>query len=173
MKYIILLIFIAVPVAEIAAFIQVGSLIGLWPTLATVVLTAVIGTAMIRQQGLQTIAQAQGAIEQGRTPVDSVVDGIFLLVSALLLLTPGFITDAVGFALLIRPLRMNIARRIWHYVRVSGDIKIVHPDQPNPHSHGPIIDGELVDLESDADDEPDKPPTKPGSRNRSPWRNKG
>lgn len=111
MPFIILIIFIGVPIAEIALFIQAGEIIGLWPTLAAVVATAIIGTALLRAQGLATIERARRQIDEGRIPVSEVFTGVCLLLAGALLLTPGFLTDTVGFLLLVPPLRQTIG--VW------------------------------------------------------------
>ncbi|MEL0111000.1 MAG: FxsA family protein, partial [Rickettsiales bacterium] len=92
MPVIILFVFIAVPIAEIAVFIEAGEQFGLWPTLGLVILTAVIGTALLRHQGLQTIQRVQLSLERGEMPVGEVFTGLCLLVAGALLLTPGFLT---------------------------------------------------------------------------------
>ena len=107
MGRLIFLILIITPIVEIAVFIQVGGLIGLWPTLAAIVLTALIGTALLRQQGLATLARAQREMAAQRLPVRELFDGICLLLAGALLLTPGFVTDAIGGALLM-PLAFRI-----------------------------------------------------------------
>jgi UPF0716 protein FxsA len=109
---VLLLALIVTPLAEIAAFIEIGGLIGLWPTLITVVATAVIGSILLRHQGLRTLKEIQRQLNQGKVPVDEMLGGLCLFAAGLLLLTPGFITDAVGFALLIPPVRLLVARRI-------------------------------------------------------------
>ena len=125
MGYLFLITFIAVPVIEIALFIQVGSLIGLLPTLATVVLTAVIGTWLLRQQGFAILADARKTMERSEIPLEPVIHGIFLLIAGLLLLTPGFFTDAIGFACLVpiarRPIAGWLIRRAMHHQHNRGD----------------------------------------------------
>ncbi len=150
MRYIFLFIFVVVPIIEIGLFIQVGTLIGLWPTLATVVLTAVAGTWLLRQQGLAALTQAQEASRQQKFLVEPVIHGIFLLVAGLLLLTPGFFTDLIGFLLLVPPLRLAIAYGVWH--RIKDHVHFIDPmgrgsAQQHSGGHGPggpIIDGEVV-----------------------------
>ena len=93
MAPIILLAFILVPIAEIAVFIQAGELIGLWPTIAAVILTAIIGTAMLRQQGIATLMRLRATVDRGEMPLREVFDGACLLIAGVLLLTPGFLTD--------------------------------------------------------------------------------
>ena len=105
MPLLLLALFIGVPILEIAILIEVGGWIGLWPTIGLIVLTAVVGTALLRQQGLAALARAQDNLDRGVLPVKEVFDGLCLMAGGALLLTPGFVTDAVGFALLLPPLR--------------------------------------------------------------------
>ncbi len=113
----LLVAFIAVPMVEIALFIQVGGLIGLWPTLAIVILTALAGTALMRVQGLQALRRLQTAVELGENPVGPIAHGALILVAGVLLLTPGFFTDAVGLALLLPPVRAALIS--WGASRVT------------------------------------------------------
>ena len=173
MKFILPLIFVGIPIAEIAMFIQVGDLIGLWPTLATMVITAIVGTAILRHQGLATIAKAQSSLDQGQLPLDSVLHGLFLLIAGVLLLTPGFLTDAVGFAFLVPPVRMSIAKKLLTLIKRSDNIhvhtfdmgnsgaKTTGPTGSGPARPGPIIEGEVVE-----EQETTPGPTDPNS----PWR---
>lgn len=102
---VVFLAFILIPIAEIAVFIKVGGLIGVLPTLALVIGIAIFGTWLLRQQGLQTFTKAQSALNRGEIPVGEMLDGFFLVLAALLMVTPGLLTDAVGFALLIPTVR--------------------------------------------------------------------
>lgn len=99
------LLFLTVPLAEIYVLLEVGGLIGALPTVGAVVLTAIIGAALVRVQGFSTLAQIRESLDRGEVPAVALVEGAFLLVAGALLLTPGFITDAVGFACLCPPLR--------------------------------------------------------------------
>ncbi len=112
------LLFIGVPIIEIALFIQVGGVIGLWPTLAIVVLTAFLGTSLMRAQGIMTLNRLQEALATGGNPTDPMAQGAMILVAGVLLLTPGFFTDAIGFALLIPPVRVALMR--WIAARLDG-----------------------------------------------------
>jgi len=102
---ILFIIFVVVPIIEIALFIQAGEWFGLGPTLATIVLTAVIGVSLLRQQGLSTLYKAQQKMSQGEIPAMEMVEGIMLAVAGALLITPGFFTDTIGFLLLVPILR--------------------------------------------------------------------
>ena len=108
----LLIALIAVPLIEIALFIEVGGMVGLWPTLGIVVLTAVIGTALLRRQGLAEMNRLRAAFEGQGDPSAPLVHGAMILFAGALLLTPGFFTDAVGFALLLTPVRDAIFSRI-------------------------------------------------------------
>ncbi len=99
------LVLVAVPIIEIALFIEVGGWLGLWPTLAIVVLTALIGTVLLRAQGLAAIGDLQRRVQMGEDPSPTIVHGAMILIAGLLLLTPGFFTDGIGFLLLTPPVR--------------------------------------------------------------------
>ena len=100
-----LIIFIGVPLLEIFLFIQVGGAIGVWSTLLLVVGTAVLGINMLRRQGLRTLRNAQLRMAQDELPAYELLEGLLLLIAAVVLITPGFFTDAVGFALLMSRFR--------------------------------------------------------------------
>lgn len=142
MGFILLLIMISVPIAEIAVFIQAGDLIGLWPTLGVIILTAIIGTAFIRIQGLGVIRRVQESLNRGDMPVSEMFDGVCLLVAGALLLTPGFITDGIGFALLVAPLRRLIASQIARRLTLSGRVRT----SGRPDWDSGVIDGEFEDV---------------------------
>ena len=118
------LAFLLVPLIEIALFIQVGGAIGLFPTLAIVVLTAIAGTALVRSQGAHALAQLRGSFEGLTDPTEPLAHGAMILFSGALLLTPGFFTDAVGFALLVPGVRRwvlsEVKKRVEMKTVVSG-----------------------------------------------------
>ncbi|MEJ6708526.1 MAG: FxsA family protein [Amylibacter sp.] len=149
----LLLIFVAIPIIEIALFIQVGGWLGLWPTLAIVVLTAVIGTYLLRLQGMAELAKLQGSMSSGQSPVGPIANGALILVAGVLLLTPGFFTDAVGFALLTPPVRAVVIK--WATAKFAGrsNVDFTHPHQTQARDSG-AVDGDYVVLD---DDEPSRP----------------
>lgn len=112
-------IFIAVPIIEIALFIQLGGFIGLWPTLLIVVLTAIIGTQLVRQQGRQALESLRGSFSQLEDPSEPLAHGAMILFAGALLLTPGFFTDAVGFSLLVPAFR----KAAFAYIRARVKIQ--------------------------------------------------
>jgi len=117
---VIILLMIGVPALEIFGLIKAASLIGGWQTFFAVILTGVVGAYLAKQEGLKTWAQAQSELAQGRIPGKSLMDGISIFAGGLLLLTPGFFTDALGF-LLILPISRTI---IQAYLRRWLDKKL-------------------------------------------------
>jgi UPF0716 protein FxsA len=145
-------LFVAVPLIEIALFIQVGGLIGLWPTLAIVVLTAIIGTALVRHQGMRALGDLRRSFETLNDPGTPLAHGAMILLAGALLLTPGFFTDAVGFVLLIPAARGALLRWFASRVRVErfsygpGPGTPPGPDRTPP---GEVIEGEYEEAPQD------------------------
>jgi UPF0716 protein FxsA len=104
--------FLIVPFIEITLLMQVGSIIGVFPTIFMVVFTAVLGAWMLRRQGFATWQRFQSNLQQGQIPAYEMIEGPILLVGGALLLTPGFFTDILGFACLIPSLRRKIAQYV-------------------------------------------------------------
>ena len=111
------LIFILVPMIEIYLLIKVGGMIGAFPTILLIFITAVLGTWLLRQQGLSMIGRYQQSVMQGRMPAQELIAGLALLFGGALLLTPGFFTDFIGFLCLIPVTRRSVIR--WIMKRVS------------------------------------------------------
>jgi len=107
-----LLLFVAMPIVEIALLLRVGNALGWAPTLLIVIATAFLGTAMLRQQGLATLAKARSRLDSGEMPAQQLLEGMLLMVGGVLLLTPGFVTDAFGFACLIPLTRQWLATKL-------------------------------------------------------------
>jgi len=138
----LLLIFLAVPLVEIALFIQVGGLIGLWPTLGIVILTAIAGTVLVRSQGLSELNRLRTSFSDLRDPTEPLAHGAMILFAGALLLTPGFFTDVVGLALLAPPVR----RSVFRYTRARITVQSFDYDAP-PRPRGPdVIDGEWEEV---------------------------
>ncbi len=144
------LLFLGLLAGEILLFIEVGGLIGVWPTLGSILGTALLGGLILRHQGLATLSRARAQLERHEMPVAEMLDGLALLVTALLLLTPGYITDALGCVLLVPALRHLVLRRAVRLLEVriaaargsgfaaarddrviDGDFTDVTPDEPN------------------------------------------
>jgi UPF0716 protein FxsA len=105
--------FITIPLLEIGLLLQLGSLIGLWPTLLTVILTAILGTKLVQTQGLNAISKLQASFSRLENPSEHLAHGAMILISGALLLTPGFLTDTIGFAFLIPAVRLAV----YHHLR--------------------------------------------------------
>lgn len=142
------LAFLAVPLIEIALFIQVGGLIGLWPTLGIVVLTAILGTFLVRTQGALAMNNLRSSFSRLEDPSEPLAHGAMILVSGALLLTPGFFTDAVGFALLMPPVRSALFAYLRKRVNVQrfemGSDGPRHA--PHPHPGDDIIDVDYTEV---------------------------
>ncbi|EOX1297119.1 FxsA family protein [Vibrio cholerae] len=146
---ILLFLFIAVPVIEIALFIQVGGVLGVWPTIALVLLTAIVGASLVRSQGLQTLLTVQQRLAQGQLPAQQILEGVMLAVAGVLLLTPGFFTDILGMLVLLPAPRAYFAKQLMSRV-VVGNIHASGAgfEQPNPfhdraNPNGTTYEGEF------------------------------
>ena len=152
------LAFIIIPVVEIAVFIHLGGEIGLWNTVLLIVLTAILGTWLLRSQGLATLQRAQESLARQVFPIAEVFDGLCLVVAGVLLLTPGFVTDAVGFLLFLPFTRMLLRVWIWKILARSENSRVwVNAGQPTepPNGQDGTIDGDFRDVT------PEKPGTDP------------
>ena len=130
-----LLLFILIPIVEMWVLIEVGGIIGALPTIGLVMLTAVIGLALLRQQSFSTFIRAQQRMQSGEIPAQEMGEGLFLAVGGALLLTPGFITDAIGFACLIPGVRQLIMQQLlkrMKFVQFSSATRTFHGQQPPP-----------------------------------------
>lgn len=135
----IFLVVLLVPFIEIYLLLKVGGLIGAFPTIFLVVFTAVLGTWLLRQQGFATFQRLRANLEQGTIPAYEMIEGPIILVGGVLLLTPGFITDVLGFACLVPQLRRKIAQYIIenHFVHAGGHF------QPGKSADTDALEGEF------------------------------
>lgn len=134
-----LALFILVPLIEIYLIIKVGSHIGALNTVLLIIITAVIGVALLRIQGLSTMMRFQQQLQQGELPATTMLEGMMLFMAGALLLTPGFFTDSIGFLLLLPPVRKAIAlwllERSGWIMQMGGTVHRQHPDEH--HHEGP------------------------------------
>jgi len=143
------LLFIVIPIVEIVLFIKIGSLLGLWLTILVVVLTAIVGTNLVKSQGLNAIKQVQSSFLQGQDIARSLINGTLILIAGVLLLTPGFFTDFIGITFLIPMTRnMWISYGIKHFPGFVF-IKSNNNSKNNPHfkEKNDVIDGDYTDLD--------------------------
>lgn len=135
--------FVVVPLVEIYTLIQVGQVIGAWWTILLLVLDSVVGAWLVRREGGRAWRALTTALQTGRMPARELADAGLVLVGGTLMLTPGFVTDAVGI-LLILPVTRPFARRLLAQVvarRLLGGQK----NRPGPGSGGSVVRGEVVD----------------------------
>jgi UPF0716 protein FxsA len=109
----LLVFFVVVPLVELALLIELGRHIGTPATIAVIIVTGVAGAALARYQGLGVLRHVQGELAAGRLPAGSLVDGIIILVAAALLVTPGVLTDSVGFLCLVPAIRRRMKAALW------------------------------------------------------------
>lgn len=151
----LLIAFIAVPMIEIALFIQIGGVIGLGWTLAIVLITAVLGTWLVRTQGAMALGQLRSSFSEMQDPTEPLVHGAMILFAGALLLTPGFFTDTVGFSLLIPAVRHAAFTAIRSRVNVQS-FGTPNPQNAQPHQQNTqsphqsdVIDGEYHEVDPD------------------------
>lgn len=142
------LVLVVVPIIEIGLFVQLGGFIGLWPTLGIVVATALLGSFLLRQQGLSTLEELRRTAETGQNPAGPMAHGALILAAGLLLLTPGFFTDSIGFLLMIPPVRALVIR----WIAARAQMRF-YASAANSQTAPDIIDAEfeVVDDETPGD----------------------
>ena len=165
MGLILLLLFLGLPLIEIALFIKVGGMIGTGMTLTIVIVTAILGSYLLRTQGLATVDDARDTLRKGELPLDPVIHGVFLVIAGAFLLTPGFLTDTIGFLLFVPSVRLALGRAILRAIMARGTVTVNgRPFDPGRQPHGardpfdgdgPIIDGEA--FENDGEPDPNSP----------------
>ena len=111
----IFLLFILIPIIEISIFITIGSNIGILNTIAIILITALVGIFLVRRKGLSLLFNARQNMSQGIMPTEEIKGGIFLLISGLLLITPGFFTDCIGFSMFLKPVQNFVAFKAKQY----------------------------------------------------------
>ena len=177
---VLMLLFIVVPAVELGLLIEIGSALGVLPTIGLIILTGIVGAALAKRQGLSTLRAIQAATARGEMPVDQLVDGALILFAGALLVTPGVLTDGVGFLCLVPGTRVLIKRQLKAALRrfaESGQVRVVEfrgspfpgpgasgaspdPFRPGGPSAGPSVRrsprGPVMDVEVDA--EPDEVP---------------
>jgi UPF0716 protein FxsA len=155
------LLFVVVPILELYVLIQIGQAVGPLPTVALVVLMGVVGAALARAQGFATLARIQREMAEGKVPTTALLDGVLILTAALLMITPGVLTDVVGVSLLIPPVRALVGRALTRHV--SARVRVVTPADfgaaPWRRPRGDVIDiqAEVRDVERKLPGEPGAP----------------
>ncbi len=158
----LLLLFTIVPVIELTLLVWLGEQIGLWPTVGLIAATAVIGSALAHREGLSALARFRARVASGDVPGDELIDGILILISGAFLLTPGVLTDVVGFLGLLPPTRAIIKRIVSKRIKqslLSGSVSVsTWPPTPPPETRAEarvanddnVVDVEVVDIKHEA-----------------------
>jgi UPF0716 protein FxsA len=149
MPLLLVLLFIVVPIAELAVIIQVGSLIGFWWTVALLLADSVLGSMLMRSQGRAAWRRFNAAVAEGRAPTREVLDGVLVIFGGALLLTPGFITDVFGLLFLFPPTRVLVRRLL---IRRAA-LRVMVSSRPS-RERSQDVDGTAVDVEPDQLDHP-------------------
>jgi UPF0716 protein FxsA len=192
MQILLFLLFIGVPIAEIALFAEAGRLIGVVPTILLTIGTAIAGTILMRVQGIATLNRIAQSVEKGETPVAAVLDGMGIFLAGILLVTPGFLTDAIGLLLFVPPIRRGIGKWIFRRLAQSGQVRFsthAASSQGEPQGGRPpaaaggggfkkaddVVDAEFETIDPSETTDPKAPRVEPlngkGQPGRkSPWR---
>lgn len=164
MRAVLFVIFVAIPLLELAIIIQVGQLIGVGGTILSLLAISLIGAALVKREGLRAAKRFREATSAGRWPGAEVVDGALLLFAGALLLTPGYFTDAVGLLLLLPPSRGVANRALRSRARLfvgpgAGGAAWGGPAGPGAGAdRDGVVDVDVVDVHRTADDEDDSGP---------------
>ncbi len=155
-----LLVMIGVPIIEICVFIQAGKHIGLWSTIGLVIITALVGSALLRYQGLSALFNARKSMNAGMVPINELFNGLCLLLAGAFLITPGFVTDGFGLMLFIPVFRDTIRSLIKKRLENQGISNLgKHPgfEQQTDRNQSPIIiDGEFYEVKTNNDNKSTK-----------------
>jgi UPF0716 protein FxsA len=164
----LLLIFIVIPLIELAVILKVNGFIGIGWTLGLIIVTAFAGVRLLKQQGISTLLRANQKMQQGQMPAKELAEGFLLALAGALLLTPGFVTDAVGFTLLVPATRKLLVHKVIAFIAPrmmtnssfqstsnfqDGPFKDVHSQPESQSSHENItIEGAYTKVDSAKDD---------------------
>jgi UPF0716 protein FxsA len=152
------LLFAIMPIVEISLLLNVGEMIGGWNTVAIVIFTAFFGAYLVRQQGLSTLMQAQSKMQAGSMPGQEMAEGLLLVIAGVLLVTPGFITDGIGFLFSLPFTRPTIAKSLLKYLTVrvvasqsQQQASFYHHEKSSNRDEDDIIEGEFESKEASTD----------------------
>lgn len=145
----LLLLFILVPLAELYLFLTLGEKLGVQNTIAIIILTAILGAALTKSQGRRAMRKFQEATAAGRVPAREALDGLLILLAGAVLITPGFLTDSIGFLLLLPPFRSLVAGALGK--RLKGRIRFMTPGRPpaaetESQPKSKLDDGNVIDV---------------------------
>lgn len=150
-----LLVFVAFPLIEITLLIKAGETIGFWPTISLLIGAAVLGVLVIRNQGLTMVGRMLTAMNEDKLPIEPLLDGYARIVAGSLLIVPGFLSDAVGLALLVPPLRAWCIRRV--VPGLAGGAGGLRPSGPRRSSRTTVIETTYERIDDDDGRKPGGP----------------
>jgi UPF0716 protein FxsA len=139
--FIIIAIFVLIPIIEISLFIEIGSIIGSFYTITLIFLTAIVGVFFVRQQGISTIQKLASQLRNLEAPVQTMFEGLVILIAGILLITPGFFTDALGFLGLIPVSRIIFIKLVASYMLSR------YGNQNNQHDS--TIEGDYIEIDDE------------------------
>ena len=138
------LLFTLIPIAELALLLWIAKRTDWLFTLGLIITTGVVGAWLARREGLRCLLNARQRLQRGEMPADSLLDGLMILVAGALLITPGVLTDLVGFSLLVPSVRRALGH--WLAAKLKARVTVVHPFTQQPeYSHDEILDAKVVD----------------------------
>ena len=164
----LLVVLLGVPIAEVAVFLMVGSVIGVLPTIALIILTTVIGATLLRRQGLSALRQMQDDLRNDRVPAAAMGNAVTIAIAGILLLPPGFITDFVGLLLFIPAVRSKLWRGISGGMTIEQTVeqgpgaRTRAEQQRRPRTHATTI--ELAEEDYKSAEDGQSPWTEPPAR---------
>ena len=131
----LLILFIVIPIIEIAILVKIGTLLGFWPTMLIIIATGILGATLARIQGFLVLTRIRTEFQMGRMPAEELTDGLLILIGGILLLTPGLLTDLIGFLMLIQWSRKLfkkwLGKRFSQWVQSRNSrITYVHSEKP-------------------------------------------
>ena len=141
MFFIFIAIFILIPIIEISLFIEIGSIIGSFYTIMLIFLTAIVGVFFVRQQGISTFQKLASQLQNLEAPVQTMFEGLVILISGILLITPGFFSDSLGFLGLIPVTRVIFIKLVASYILSRYGVKQSHDDN--------TLEGDFVELDDE------------------------
>ena len=147
------IIFILIPFIEIYVFMQVGDEIGILTTLLLAFMTAILGGIIIKYQGIATLRAVQESVQHGKAPVAEIFDGFCLVAAGATLITPGFVTDTIGFLLLIPAVRRFLQHHIGKHIEMRN-MNDINPGDPYPPQNPDIIEAEYMRVEDEDERKP-------------------
>ena len=139
--FLFIALFILIPIIEISLFIEIGSIIGSFYTIILIFVTAIVGVFFVRQQGISTFQKLTFQLQNLETPVQTMFEGLVILISGILLITPGFFTDALGFLGLIPFTRIIFIKLVASYILSR------YGKQSNQNNN--TIEGEFIDIDEE------------------------